>query len=69
MSSRRVREMLRQRRIEFDKSVEKGRQIRNLDNLTKTDLVRYAEENGIEIDKTAKKAEVLERIKDELRRT
>ena len=69
MSSRRVREMLRQRRIEVDKSVEKGRQIRNLDNLTKTDLVRYAEENGIEIDKTAKKAEILERIKDELRRT
>ena len=67
MSSRRVREMLRLRRMEFDKEVEQVRKEREkaekLDAMTKAQLIEYAEENGIEIDKTAKKAEILGKLK------
>lgn len=34
-----------------------------LDAMTKAELVKYAEENGIEVDKTAKKADILEKVK------
>ena len=64
MSSRKVREMLRQRRVEFDKTVEENRKDNYLESLTKADLIKYAEANGIEVDKTARKAEILEKIKE-----
>lgn len=64
MSSRKVREMLRLRRIEFETQVEKGRTENMLGNMTKAQLIDYAEYNGIEIDKTAKKAEIIETIKE-----
>lgn len=64
MSSRKQRERLRLARIEFDKEVERGRKNNYLEGLTKADLIQYAEANGIEIDKTARKAEILEKIKE-----
>ena len=36
----------------------------DFDGMTKAQLLEYADENGIEIDKTAKKAEILEKIKE-----
>lgn len=67
MSSRRQRERLRLARIEFDKAVDEGRRTHELaeriNKMTKAQLIEYAEENGIEIDKTAKKAEILEKVK------
>lgn len=36
----------------------------DFDGMTKAQLVEYADENGIEIDKSAKKAEILEKIKE-----
>jgi hypothetical protein len=67
MSSRRVREKIRLQRMAFDLEVEKARQEREksemLDNMTKAELIEYAEANGIEIDKTAKKAEILGKLK------
>lgn len=36
----------------------------DFDAMTKAQLVEYADENGIEIDKTARKAEILEKIKE-----
>ena len=64
MSSRKQRERLRLQRMEFDKEVEQGRATAALDKMTKAELIAYAEENGIEIDKTAKKADILESIKE-----
>lgn len=68
MSSRRVREKLREARIARDFALDKSRAVREnneaLDIMTKAELVKYAEENGIEIDKTAKKAEILEKVKE-----
>lgn len=64
MSSRKQRERLRLQRMEFDKAVEESRKEIYLDSLTKTELIAYAEANGIEIDKTAKKAEILGKIKE-----
>lgn len=68
MSSRRVREKLREARIARDFALDKSRAVREnneaLDVMTKAELVKYAEENGIEIDKTAKKAEILEKVKE-----
>ena len=68
MSSRRVREKLREMRIARDVARDESRAKREknelLDSLTKAELVGYAEANGIEIDKTAKKAEILEKIKE-----
>ena len=74
MSSRKVREILRQRRIAFDIEVAEGRAKRErneaLDEMTKAQLVEYADKNGIEIDKLARKAEIIETIRSsyELRR-
>ena len=36
----------------------------DFDGMTKAQLLEYADENGIEIDKAAKKAEILEKIKE-----
>ena len=68
MSSRRVREKLREMRIARDVELDNGRADQEreamLAKMTKTELINYAEENGIEIDKTAKKAEILGKIKE-----
>ena len=64
MSSRKVREKLRERRMAFDAKVEERRKEDYLGSLTKAELIAYAEANGIEIDKAAKKAEILEKIKE-----
>lgn len=65
MSTRKVREILRRRRIQFDRQVEENRKKKALDGLTKAELIEYAEKKGIKIDKTAKKAEILEAINKE----
>lgn len=36
----------------------------DFDEMTKAQLLEYASENGIEIDKSAKKAEILEKVKE-----
>jgi hypothetical protein len=68
MSTKKQREIFRQRRLEFDRRVAESRKIKEEDEsigkMTKAQLIDYAENNGIEIDKTAKKAEILEVIKD-----
>ena len=67
MSSRRVREKMREARIARDFALDKSRAVREknetLDVMTKAELIKYAEENGIEVDKTAKKADILEKVK------
>lgn len=65
MSTRKVREILRRRRMNFDRQVEESRKKKALDGLTKAELIEYAEKKGIKIDKTAKKAEILEAINKE----
>lgn len=65
MASRKVREILRLRRMEFDKKVEETRKEKSLEGLTKAELVEYAGKKGIKIDKTAKKAEIIETINKE----
>ena len=65
MSTRKVREILRRRRMNFDRQVEESRKKKALDGLTKAQLIEYAEKKGIKIDKTAKKAEILEAINKE----
>lgn len=78
MSTRKQREILRQRRMEFDRrvmenrkrmeefveeSVETEKGLTVLENMTKQELIAYAYENNIEIDKYGKKGEILEAIK------
>lgn len=65
MATRKVREILRRRRVEFDRQVEENRKKKALDGLTKAELIEYAEKKGIKIDKSAKKAEILETINKE----
>ena len=65
MSTRKVREILRRRRMNFDRQVEESRKKKAPDGLTKAQLIEYAEKKGIKIDKTAKKAEILEAINKE----
>ena len=62
MTSRKKREMFRQRRMEFDRQVEENRQRNVLNKLTKAELIDYAEKKSIEIDKTAKKADIVEKL-------
>ena len=75
MSTKKQRRRLAERRMEFDKAVEKARieqeekrkeqeKLFMLEGLTKTELIKYAEDNGIEIDKTAKKSEILKKVKE-----
>lgn len=49
--------------MEYDKAIEESRKEYYLDSLTKAELIQYAEANGIEVDKSAKKAEILEKVK------
>lgn len=53
----------------FDNTVEKNRKIKEfndkIDAMTKAQLIEYAKENKIEIDKTAKKAEIVSKIKEQ----
>lgn len=69
MSSRRQRERIRQRMMAFDNTVEKNRKVKEfndkIDAMTKAQLIEYAKENKIEIDKTAKKAEIVSKIKEQ----
>ena len=65
MATRKVRELLRRRRMQFDRQVEENRKKKALDGLTKAELIEYAEKKGIKIDKSAKKAEILETINKE----
>ena len=65
MATRKVREILRRRRVEFDRQVEENRKKKALEGLTKAELIEYAEKKGIKIDKAAKKAEILEAINKE----
>lgn len=65
MATRKVREILRRRRMQFDRQVEENRKKKALDGLTKAELIEYAEKKGIKVDKTAKKAEILEAINKE----
>ena len=65
MATRKVREILRRRRMNFDRQVEESRKKKALDGLTKAELIEYAEKKGIKVDKSAKKAEILETINKE----
>lgn len=65
MSTRKVREILRRRRMEFDRQVEENRKKKALEGLTKAELLEYAEKKGIKVEKTAKKADILEAINKE----
>ena len=65
MSTRKVREILRRRRMEFDRQVEENRKKKALEGLTKAELIEYAEKKGIKVEKTAKKADILEAINKE----
>lgn len=71
MSSRRQRERIRQRMMAFDNTVEKNRKVKEfndkIDAMTKAQLIEYAKENKIEIDKTAKKAEIVQKIKEQVK--
>lgn len=69
MSSRKQRELLRLRRIAFDLEMERGWQEEALDKMTKAQLVEYAAEQGIEIDKKANKADMLDAIKKAIERS
>ncbi len=78
MSTRKQREILRLRRMEFDRRVAENRKnmeqfveesvqtdkgLTVLENMTKQELIAYAYENGIEVDRYAKKADILDAIK------
>lgn len=71
MSTRRQRERIRQRMMAFDNTVEKNRKVKEfndkIDAMTKAQLIEYAKENKIEIDKTAKKAEIVQKIKEQVK--
>ena len=68
MSSRRARERFRREKVAFMEALH-ANQIENeratrLEAMTKAQLIDYAEANGIEIDKSAKKADILDKIKE-----
>ena len=65
MATRKIREILRRRRMEFDRQVEENRKKKALEGLTKAELLEYAEKKGIKVEKTAKKADILEAINKE----
>jgi len=68
MSSRRQRERFRREKVAYMETLQESRleNERNskLESLTKAELIEYAEYNGIKIDKTARKADILEKIKE-----
>lgn len=65
MATRKIREILRRRRVEFDRQVEENRKKKALEGMTKAELLEYAEKKGIKVEKTAKKADILEAINKE----
>ena len=68
MSSRRQRERFRREKVAYMEELERSREERErdakLDSLTKAELIEYAEYNGIKVDKSAKKADILAKIKE-----
>lgn len=71
MATRKQRERMRKRRMEFDRIVEENRRINeeteSVGKMTKAQLIQYAADNDIEIDKTAKKDEILTIIREAIR--
>lgn len=69
MSTRKQREILRQRRVRFAEKLAENRAENEksaaIGKMTKAQLIDYADEKGIEIDKTAKKDEILTVIKEQ----
>jgi len=69
MSTRKQREILRQRRVRFAEKLAENRAENEksaaIGKMTKAQLIDYADEKGIEIDKTAKKDEILTAIKEQ----
>ena len=67
MATKKQRAMMRRKRIEFDIEVERNRRRKEIEEIfgemTKAQLIQYAEDHNIEIDKKAKKDELLEAIK------
>lgn len=49
---------------ELERSREERERDAKLDSLTKAELIEYAEYNGIKVDKSAKKADILAKIKE-----
>lgn len=70
MASRKQRLRMRQARLEFDEEVKRNRFIKEtneiLGSMTKDELIEYAAKNDIEINKRAKKEEILNAIKDKV---
>lgn len=70
MATKKQRARMRQKRIEFDLMVERGRLMREeleaIEKMTKDQLVAYAKEHDIAIDGRMKKAEMLEIIKEKV---
>ena len=68
MSSRRARERFRREKVAYMEMLHEaqnaGERAEKLEAMTKAQLIEYAENNGIEIDKTAKKADILAIIKE-----
>ena len=68
MSSRRQRERRRVEKVAFMEKLKISREEQEknerLESLTKAELIEYAEYNGIKIDKSAKKADILAKIKE-----
>lgn len=67
MSTRKQRERRRLEKIEYmqalhDAKVDEEKKV-NLDRMTKAQLIEYAAENDIDIDKTSRKGEILEAIR------
>ena len=61
MASRKARERRRLAKLALMESLHESA---DLERLTKAQLIEYAEEHGIKIDRTAKKAEIYAKIKE-----
>lgn len=61
MASRKARERRRLAKVALMQELHEQA---DLERLTKAQLIEYAEEHGIKIDKTAKKAEIYAKIKE-----
>lgn len=65
MSTRRQRERRRLEKIAYMKALYDAREAKNkpLEDMTKQELITYASEHDVEVDKYAKKGEILEAIR------
>ena len=61
MATRRARERRRLAKLALMEALHESA---DLERLTKAQLIEYAEEHGIKVDKTAKKAEIYAKIKE-----